>query len=209
MLVNSLYSTGVRPKANVIMSFNNKPASEAVPYFDQVRTRFNRGWVLVTPSLMFEASVRTSRNKRKAYRGGLGYKVDTFIPTGGSANISRKTKADFRRKAKAHASMYPQWLSSTLGGSVHLYPRAFVGQIKFWRFTRGFEAHAIGWSWSLKSASPRQLDGSKKVLIFKPAIRPSTSGNRSQSFFLPEAFFKSHGLVGIGYLYHRTYQRLR
>lgn len=54
MLVNSLYSTGVRPKANVIMSFNNKPASEAVPYFDQVRTRvlIEVGF-LVTPSLMF------------------------------------------------------------------------------------------------------------------------------------------------------------
>jgi hypothetical protein len=54
MLVNSLYSTGVRPKANVIMSFNNKPASEAVPYFDQVRTRFSvEGGFLVTPSLIF------------------------------------------------------------------------------------------------------------------------------------------------------------
>ncbi|KAJ6796323.1 uncharacterized protein M6B38_222880 [Iris pallida] len=57
LLVGSYFSEKI-PKANVVISFNNKPASEAVPYFEQVGPLVSQ----VTPIIEANPMVSLARN---------------------------------------------------------------------------------------------------------------------------------------------------
>ncbi|KAG0467737.1 hypothetical protein HPP92_019317 [Vanilla planifolia] len=63
MLVGSYFPDKI-PKANVVISFNNKPASQAVPYFEQV------GPVVRQVILLLKHLLSTARHK--IYQGMLG-----------------------------------------------------------------------------------------------------------------------------------------
>ncbi|KAG8056860.1 hypothetical protein GUJ93_ZPchr0002g25919 [Zizania palustris] len=65
LLVGSYFSEKI-PKANAIVSFNNRPASEAVPYFEQIGPLFSQVMPMVEASPVYSAARNASGDAWKA-----------------------------------------------------------------------------------------------------------------------------------------------
>uniref|UniRef100_A0A1D1Z7N4 Nucleoporin nup211 n=1 Tax=Anthurium amnicola TaxID=1678845 RepID=A0A1D1Z7N4_9ARAE len=83
VLVGSYFSEKI-PKANVIISFNNRPASEAVPYFEQIGPLVNQAMPAMEASPMYSMARNASGDTWKAFldtAGALiqGYDKETVI----------------------------------------------------------------------------------------------------------------------------------
>uniref|UniRef100_A0A0E0QRV2 Uncharacterized protein n=1 Tax=Oryza rufipogon TaxID=4529 RepID=A0A0E0QRV2_ORYRU len=73
LLVGSYFSEKI-PKANAIVSFNNRPASEAVPYFEQIGPLFSQVMPMMEASPVYSAARNASGDAWKALfdlAGGL------------------------------------------------------------------------------------------------------------------------------------------
>uniref|UniRef100_A0A0E0M1M8 Uncharacterized protein n=1 Tax=Oryza punctata TaxID=4537 RepID=A0A0E0M1M8_ORYPU len=65
LLVGSYFSEKI-PKANAIVSFNNRPASEAVPYFEQIGPLFSQVMPMMEASPVYSAARNASGDAWKA-----------------------------------------------------------------------------------------------------------------------------------------------
>ncbi|XP_015696520.2 uncharacterized protein LOC102719231 [Oryza brachyantha] len=65
LLVGSYFSEKI-PKANAIVSFNNRPASEAVPYFEQIGPLFSQVMPMMKASPVYSAARNASGDAWKA-----------------------------------------------------------------------------------------------------------------------------------------------
>ncbi|XP_078428231.1 initiation factor 4F subunit (DUF1350) isoform X2 [Wolffia australiana] len=79
MLVGSYFSEKI-PKANVIVSFNNKPASVAVPYFEQLGPLVNQTMPIVETSPLYSLASTTSGDAWKSLLGTASTLLEGYDP---------------------------------------------------------------------------------------------------------------------------------